>query len=68
MIDYMSFLKKDNGTLPQCAEAMNKWLSENGVCVVSVETLWAASGGGPNGGTVSVAERGLRVWYKHQPD
>lgn len=62
MIDYKSFLKKDCGTLPQCAEAMNTWMAEHSVQPLSVETLWDANGGA-EGRAVTLEERGLRLWF-----
>ena len=40
-------------------EALNQWLETAGVRVVSVETLWTASG--------ERHERGLRLWYESNP-
>ena len=53
--------RRAEAVLLPAEEAANKWLAENPVRVLSVETLSEVEGGGVT--SIIVRYKGLRVWY-----
>ncbi len=57
--DFTALREPGKAVMETAAQALNQWLETAGVRVVSVETLWTASG--------ERHERGLRLWYESNP-
>jgi len=57
--DFTALREPGKVVMETAAQALNQWLETAGVRVVSVETLWTASG--------ERHERGLRLWYESNP-